>query len=155
MPAWYDVRAADFQSRADLEGVRASRDRIEALIAAERARGVAAKRIALAGFSQGGVIALYTGLRHAERLAGIVGLSTCLVDPATFASEASAANRDVPIFMAHGTRDPVLPYALGDASRRALEAAGLRVEWHSYPMEHSATQDELRMAGAFLARVLS
>ena len=155
MPAWYDVRAADFQSRADLDGVRASQARIEALIAAEKARGVKARRIALAGFSQGGVIALYTGLRHAERLAGILALSTYLADPATFAAEASPANRDVPIFMAHGTRDPVLPYAMGEASRNALEAGGWRVEWHGYPMEHSATQDELRKAGAFLARVLA
>lgn len=155
MPAWYDVLAADFQSRADLAGVRASRERIEALVAAERARGVPASRIVLAGFSQGGVIALYTGLRHAERLAGIVALSTYVVDPATFAAEASVANRDVPIFMAHGRRDPVLPFALGEASRRALEAGGWRVEWHAHDMEHSAVIEEIRAVGGFLARVLA
>lgn len=154
MPAWYDIRAADFQSRADLAGVRASRDRIEALIAAEKARGVKANRVVLAGFSQGGVIALYTGLRHAERMAGIVALSTYVADPATFTAEASVANRDVPIFMAHGTRDPVLPFALGEASRRALEAGGWKVEWHHYEMEHSAVLEEIRAVGAFLARVL-
>ena len=154
MPAWYDVRAADFSSRADIAGVRASRDRLEALIAAERARGVPASRIVLAGFSQGGVVALYTGLRHAERLAGIVALSTYLADPNAFATEASAANRDVPILMAHGTADPVIPIALADASRKALEAGGWRVEWHDYAMEHSATIEELRVVGAFLARVL-
>lgn len=96
MPGLVDIRAADLTSRADLTGVGASRTRIEAMIAAERARGVAASRIVLAGFSQGGVIALHTGLRHAERLAGIVGLSTYLVDPGSLAAEASDANRAVP-----------------------------------------------------------
>jgi len=127
MPAWYDIRAADLNARADLAGVRASRARIEAMIAAERARGVAASRIVLAGFSQGGVIALYTGLRHAERLAGLVGLSTYLVDPGS----------------------------LGEASRAALEQAGWKVEWHAYPMEHEATHAEIRAVGEFLARVLA
>jgi phospholipase/carboxylesterase len=154
MPAWYDLRAADVNARADVAGVRASRERIEALIAAEKARGVKAKRIVLAGFSQGGVIALYAGLRHAERLAGIVGLSTYVVDPGALAKEASPANRDVPVFMAHGTEDPVIRYAWAEASRDVLVANGWTVEWHAYRMEHSATQDELRKAGAFLARVL-
>jgi phospholipase/carboxylesterase len=154
MPAWYDLRAADVTTRADLAGVRASRERIEALIAAERARGVPASRIVLAGFSQGGVIALYTGLRHAERLAGIVGLSTYVVDPGALASDTAPANRDVPILMAHGTEDPVIRYEWAEASRRALEAAGWKVEWHAYRMEHSAAQDEMRKVGAFVARVL-
>ncbi len=154
MPAWYDVRAADFGARADVEGVRASRARIEAMIAAERARGVPASRIVLAGFSQGGAIALYTGLRHAERLAGIVGLSTYVVDPASLASEASAANRDVPILMAHGTRDPVIPIALAEASRDVLVAGGWRVEWHAYAMEHSAVVEELQAVGQFLEKAL-
>lgn len=154
MPAWYDVRAADFGARADVAGVRASRDRIEAMIAAERARGVAASRIVLAGFSQGGAIALYTGVRHAERLAGIVGLSTYVIDPGSLAAQASPANRDVPILMAHGTLDPVIPIALAEASRDVLVSGGWHVEWHAYPMEHSAVLEELRVVGAFLARVL-
>ena len=154
MPAWYDLRAADVNARADVAGVRASRDRIEALIAAEKARGVKASRIALVGFSQGGVIALYAGLRHAERLAGIVGLSTYVVDPDALAVEASPANRDVPILMAHGTEDPVIRYEWADRSRRVLEANGWKVEWHSYRMEHGANQDEMRKVGALLARVL-
>ncbi|CAG1011315.1 lysophospholipase II [Rhizobiaceae bacterium] len=154
MPAWYDLREADVNARADLAGVRASRGRVEALIAAERSRGVPSSRIVLAGFSQGGVIALYAGLRHAERLAGIVGLSTYVVDPGSLATEASAANRDVPILMAHGTRDPVIRFEWADASRRALEQGGWSVEWASYPMEHEATLDEVRRVGAFLARVL-
>ena len=155
MPAWYDIRAADLTSRADLAGVRASRARIEAMIAAERARGVAASRIVLAGFSQGGVIALHTGLRHPERLAAIVGLSTYLVDPSSLAGEASDANRAVPILMAHGLRDPVIEYAWAEASRLALEKGGWKVEWHAYPMEHEASHAEIRAVGAFLARVLA
>lgn len=154
MPAWYDIRAADLTSRADLDGVRESRARIEAMIAAERARGVAASRIVLAGFSQGGVVALYTGLRHAERLAGIVGLSTYVVDPPSLVAEASPANRGVPILMAHGLRDPVIRYAWAEASRQALERGGWKVEWHAYPMEHEASHAEIRAVGDFLARVL-
>ncbi len=155
MPAWYDVRSANFGSRADVDGVRASRDRIEAMIAAERARGVAASRIVLAGFSQGGAIAIYTALRHRERLAGIVALSTYLVDAASLATEASPANRGLPIVMAHGTRDPVIPIVLAEASRDALVSAGWQVEWHAYTMEHSAVLEEIRVVGAFLARVLA
>lgn len=155
MPAWYDLRAANLTERADLAGVRASTVAIEALVAAERARGVPAKRIVLAGFSQGGAIALYAGLRHAERLGGIVALSTYLIDPAGLANEASAANRDVPIFMAHGTHDPVVQFAWAESSRRTLEAGGWKVEWHSYPMAHEADAREVRAVGAFLARVLA
>jgi len=154
MPAWYDLRAADVNARADVAGVRASRERIDALIAAERARGVKANRIVLAGFSQGGVIAIYAGLRHPERLGGVVGLSTYVVDPDSLPREASAANRDVPVFMAHGTEDPVIRFAWAEASRRVLEANGWKVEWHAYRMEHSANQDELRKVGAFITRVL-
>jgi len=154
MPAWYDLRAADVNARADVAGVRASRDRIEALIAAEKARGVKPNRIVLAGFSQGGVIALYAGLRHAERLGGIVGLSTYVVDPDSLAKEASPPNRDVPIFMAHGTQDPVVQFRWAEASRDALVAAGYQVEWHTYPMPHSATPEEIVAIGQFLARVL-
>jgi phospholipase/carboxylesterase len=128
MRAWYDIANTDLAGRADIEGVRESQAQVEALIARERARGVAARRIVLAGFSQGGAIALYTGLRHAERLAGIVALSTYLVRAGDLATEASPANCDVPIFMAHGTMDPMVRPEWGDASRQALEAAGWRVE---------------------------
>jgi phospholipase/carboxylesterase len=154
MPAWYDLRAADVNARADISGVRTSSERIEALVAAERARGVKANRIVLAGFSQGGVIAIYAGLRHAERLGGIVGLSTYVVDPESLPREASEANRDVPIFMAHGTEDPVIRFDWAEASCRILEANGWKVEWHAYRMEHSANQDELRKVGAFITRAL-
>jgi len=155
MRAWYDVLAADIASRADMSGVGASQQAIEALIAHEKVRGIAARRIVLAGFSQGGVVALHTGLRHAERLAGIVALSTYLVAADRVAAEASAANRDVPIFMAHGDSDPMIRPEWGEASRRALEGAGYRVEWHSYRMQHAVVLEEIQAIGAFIARVLA
>ena len=154
MRAWYDIRAANLNERADLSGVRASQAILERLVAREVARGIAARRIVVAGFSQGGAIALYAGLRHRERLAGIVALSTYLIDGAALAAEASDANRDVPIFMAHGLHDPVVQYAWAEASRAALAAQGYAVEWHAYPMEHSATLEEVADIGRFLARVL-
>ena len=155
MPAWYDIRDGNLNERADLPGVRRSQAQLEALIAREKARGVPDSRIVLAGFSQGGAIALYTGLRHPERLAGIVALSTYLIDGAALAQEAAPANRDVPIFMGHGTHDPVVRLAWAEASRKTLVDAGWPVEWHVYPMEHSATMEEVAEIGTFLARVLA
>ena len=134
MPAWYDFKEADFSARADLPGVRRSQAEVEALIDRERGRGVADARIVLAGFSQGGALALYAGLRHPQRLAGIVALSTYLIDGGSLAVEASPANRDVPIFMAHGTRDPVVRFEWADQSRKALDVGGWNVEWHTWPM---------------------
>jgi len=155
MRAWYDIYAANLSERADLAGVRASQAQVEALIARERTRGIAANRIVVAGFSQGGAIALHTGLRHAERLAGIVALSTYLVRADDLAVEASAANREIPIFMAHGTQDPVVRLEWGEASRGALAANGYRVEWHTYGMPHSVVWDEIEAISTFLARVLA
>jgi phospholipase/carboxylesterase len=155
MRAWYDVRAANITERADVDGVRASQQRIEALIAREVAAGIPSRRIVLAGFSQGGAVALYAGLRHAQRLAGIVALSTYLIGGEALDVEASAANRDVPIFMAHGRFDPVVQFAWAEASRRALAASGWPVEWHAYKMEHAALPEEIQAIGAFLARVLA
>lgn len=154
MRAWYDIRDADLHSRADLPGVRASQACLEALIAREQARGIADARIVLAGFSQGGAIALYTALRHPARLAGVVALSTYLIDAAGLASEAAGANRDLPIIMAHGTHDPVVRIAWAQASRDALVEGGWHVEWHAYPMEHSAVIEELAVVGVFLRKVL-
>ncbi|HTR58433.1 MAG TPA: dienelactone hydrolase family protein [Casimicrobiaceae bacterium] len=154
MRAWYDIAAADLTNRADLAGVRESRALIEALVAREKARGVPAARIVLAGFSQGGAIALYTGVRHAERLGGIIALSTYVVAADKLASEASAANRGLPIFMAHGTADPVVRPEWGEASRRALEAAGYPVEWHLYGMPHSVCMEEVVAIGEWLRRAL-
>jgi len=155
MRAWYDVLAADIASRADLAGVGASQQAIEALIARETARGIAARRIVLAGFSQGGAIALHTGLRHRERLAGIVALSTYLVAADRLAAEAAPANRDAPIFMAHGDADPMIRPEWGESSRRMLEASGYRVEWHAYRMQHAVVMEEIQAIGAFLSRVLA
>jgi len=155
MRAWYDLSAGDITNRADIAGVRASQAQIETLIAREKTRGIAARRIVLAGFSQGGVIALDTGVRHAERLAGIVALSTYVVSPEKLVAERSPANRDVPIFMAHGTHDPMIRLEWGEASRRALVAAGYNVEWHTYPMQHSVVMEEIDAIKAFLVKVLA
>jgi phospholipase/carboxylesterase len=135
--------------------VRASQGLVEALIAREKARGIAARRILLAGFSQGGAIALQTGLRHPERLAGIMALSTYVPIAESLAAEANAANRDVPIFMAHGLYDPVVPVAAARRSCALLERLGYAVEWHEYPMPHSVAPQELDDIGAWLARVLA
>ena len=154
MRAWYDIAAADLSRRADLAGVRLSAQQVEALIERERERGVASECIVLAGFSQGGAIALYAGVRYARRLAGIVALSTYVVAAEALAAEASPANRGLPIFMGHGVADPVVRYEWGEASRRALEAQGYALEWHSYRMEHSVCLEEVRSIGEWLARVL-
>ena len=155
MRAWYDIAAGDITNRADLAGVRMSQLQLEALIAREVARGVVARRIVLAGFSQGGAVALHTGVRHASRLAGIVALSTYVVLPEALAVEGSPANRDVPIFMAHGTADPMIRMEWGEASKRVLGSAGYAVEWHTYPMPHSVVWEEIEAVSAFLARVLA
>ncbi|HEY5366036.1 MAG TPA: alpha/beta fold hydrolase [Casimicrobiaceae bacterium] len=154
MRAWYDIKAANLTDRADLAGVKRSQAHVEALVAREKVRGIAARRIVIAGFSQGGAIALYAGLRHPERLAGIIALSTYLIDGAALAAEGSAANRDVPVFMAHGLYDPVVQLAWAEASRDALVAQRYTVEWHSYRMQHSASLEEIADVGKFLADVL-
>ncbi len=155
MRAWYDIRENDFNERADIDGVKKSQAQVEALIARENARGVAASRIVLAGFSQGGAIALYAGLRHAERLGAIVALSTYVIAPAALPAEAASANRDVPIFMAHGTQDPVVQFRWAQASKDVLVAAGYNVEWHTYPMPHSAVPEEIAAIREFLIRVMT
>jgi phospholipase/carboxylesterase len=155
MRAWYDISSADLNNRADIAGVRQSQTEIEALIAREKSRGIAASRTVLAGFSQGGVIALHTALRHQERLAGAIALSTYLVLADKLPEEAAAANRGLPIFMAHGTADPVVRFEWGDTSRRALAANGYRVDWHTYRMEHSVCMEEIQAIGAWLVQTLA
>lgn len=155
MRAWYDFKDADFSSRADLAGVRRSQVAIEALIAREVQRGIAARRIVLAGFSQGGAMALYAGLRHPARLAAIVALSTYLIDGPGLSAEAAPANRDIPIFMAHGTQDPVVRFAWAEMSRQALANDGWKVEWHTYAMAHAAVIEEIVACGRFLSAVLA
>jgi phospholipase/carboxylesterase len=155
MRAWYDVFSLEGVRREDDAGVRASQASVEALIAREMSRGVPAARLVLAGFSQGGAVALQTGLRHAERLAGIMALSTYLPLASTLAAEASAANRDVPIFMAHGRHDSLIPIERAMISREALRKAGYDVEWHDYAMEHAVCREEIDDIAAWLRRVLA
>ena len=155
MRAWYDVLGLDGVRREDEKGVRLSQTRVEALIDREKARGITADRLLLAGFSQGGAIALQTGLRHPERLAGIIALSTYLPLPAVLKAEASEASRRTPIFMAHGVADPLIPLSRAQASRDALLSLGYRVEWHEYPMPHSVCEEEIADIAAWLRRVLA
>lgn len=155
MRAWYDIVSAELDKRADEGGVRRSQALIEELIADQRSKGIAADRILLAGFSQGGVIALQTGLRHPEKLAGIMALSTYLACADSLGVETSAANRQIPLFMVHGSMDPVIPVALAKLSKARLETHGYKVEWHEYGMPHSVCAEEIDDIAAFLKRVLA
>jgi phospholipase/carboxylesterase len=155
MRAWYDILGNDLQRQEDEAGLRASQAEIEALIERERQRGIDASRIVLMGFSQGCAVSLLTGLRYRERLAGIVGLSGYLPLAASTAAERSAANADVPIFLAHGRLDPIVTFARGAASRDALRALGHDVEWHEYPMEHSVCLEEIADLNRWLLKVLA
>jgi len=154
MRAWYDIHGFDLLAQQDEAGIRASIAATEALIGRERERGVPDERIFLAGFSQGGAIALAAGLRHASRLAGIVALSTYLPIADTLAAERSAANADVPIFQAHGSLDPVVIPPRGSASRDLLQSLGYRVDWHSYPMAHAVCAEEIADLRTWLGRRL-
>jgi len=154
MRAWYDVRGIGGERREDAEGVRASQAQVEALIAREESRGIPARRLVLAGFSQGGAMALYTGLRHPERLAGILALSCFLPLADTLEAEAAPANRDVPIFFAHGIHDPLIPLARARYAHDKLVELGWRVEWHEYPMPHSVCMEEVNDVSAWLTKVL-
>ena len=154
MRAWYDIRDDDGVRREDPAGVRASQRAIEALIAREKERGVPAAAIVLAGFSQGGAMALHTALRHTERLAGVMALSCSLPLSDTLAGEAAPANRDVSIFMAHGTHDPMIPMARALRAREVLTGLGYRLEWHEYPMPHSVCVEEIADIGVWLGKVL-
>ena len=143
MRAWYDILGADLVRREDEGGLRESQAQISALIAREVKRGIPPGRIVLMGFSQGCAMTLMTGLRHPERLAGLVGLSGYLPLAETTAAERNAANADVPIFLAHGRMDPVVPFARAVASRDALLALGYVPEWHEYAMQHSVHPQEI------------
>jgi phospholipase/carboxylesterase len=154
MRAWYDIVSLEGVRREDDAGVRASQASVEALIARETSRGIPAGRLVLTGFSQGGAIALQTGLRHAERLAGIMALSTYLPLASTLVAEGSAANRDVPIFMAHGRHDGLIPIERATISREVLRKAGYNVEWHDYAMEHAVCREEIDDIAAWLRAVL-
>ncbi|MDE2274888.1 MAG: carboxylesterase [Burkholderiales bacterium] len=155
MRAWYDILGADLVRREDAAGLRETIVLVQQLIDAEVARGMPARRIVLAGFSQGCAIALGAGLRHPERLAGLVGLSGYLPLAETTAAERQPANHGTPVFLAHGTRDGVVPLARGQAGRDLLQSLGQPLEWHEYPMEHSVSIDEVRDLQAWLRRVLA
>lgn len=155
MPAWFDILGMNGQGPKDEAGMRRSQASIRALIAQERTRGIAADRIVLAGFSQGCAMALHTGLRFEERLAGIVALSGFLPLPEKIAAERHTANADTPVFMAHGSHDPVVRVERGTSSRDTLLALGQPVQWHSYPMEHSLCAPEVADISGFLRQVLA
>lgn len=156
MPAWYDLGGPDLRrTKHDEPGIRKSVARVEALVARERSRGVPADRIVLAGFSQGGAIAIQTALRHAERLAGLVALSTYLLLEEKLADERADANRDLPILQCHGTLDPMVPEERGRACRDKLSSLGYAVSWHAWPMQHQVCAEEIDVIGAFLRERLS
>lgn len=155
MPAWYDILGADLAQRQDEAGMRRTQAAIEQLIAREVGRGIPASRIVLAGFSQGCAMALMTGLRHRERLAGILGLSGYLPLADKLAAERSPANADVPIFLAHGRQDDVVAIERATASRDLLRGLGYPVQWRDYAMGHSLCLDELEDMQAWLRQVLA
>lgn len=155
MRAWYDILGTDLVQREDEQGIETSSRQVEALITREVERGMPRARIVLAGFSQGGAITLHTGLRQREPLAGLLALSTYLPLAERFDAERDPASASVPIFMAHGRVDPVIPLARAVSSRDRLRAAGYQVEWHEYEMPHSLCEEEVRQIAEFLRRVLA
>lgn len=159
MRAWFDILTLDRSGPQDESGIRGSSARLIELIEREQARGIACERIVLAGFSQGGAIAAHAALRFQARLAGLMALSTYLPMESNFADEVvgnvGAQSRDLPIFMAHGTYDPVLPFAYGQHARDVITAAGYRVEWHEYPMAHAVCAEEIDDIRAWLLDVYS
>jgi phospholipase/carboxylesterase len=155
MRAWYDVFSDRGVRREDEAGVRESQRRVEALVERERSRGIAPAAIVLAGFSQGGAMALHTGLRHPERLAGIMALSCFLPLAGALAAEGTPVNHDVPIFMAHGTHDDVIPIERARSARDQLAALGYRVEWRDYRLAHGVCAEEVADIAAWLRQVLA
>ena len=150
MPGWYDISMSELHRKPDEAGVRQSQAMIEQLIAREIERGIPSDKIVLAGFSQGGAIALQTGLRYAKELGGIMALSTYLTLEDSFATEATLANANIPILMAHGTQDPLIPLDLAKASREKMQSRGYKIEWHEYPMPHSVCMEEVEDIGAWI-----
>lgn len=155
MRAWYDIVAIDRAAPQDESGIRASAQRLEELIAAQHAQGIAAQRIVLAGFSQGGAIALHTGLRCQQSLGGIMALSCYLPLSVKLSGELSSANAHTPILMAHGSYDDIVPIQLAEHSRGVMQQLGYRIDWHTYPMPHSVCQEEIHDISQWLAQVLT
>lgn len=154
MRAWYDIKALALQAQEDATGIHASEQLVQHFIQVELDAGIAAQRIVIAGFSQGGAIALQTALRYPQRLAGVMPLSTYLPLRDTLAAQASTANRDVPIFMCHGQQDPVVPLQLGERSRDVLLALDYKVDFRLYDMQHSVCAAEVGDISVWLSRVL-
>lgn len=155
MRAWYDILGTEMQGRQDETGLRRSLPIVESLLARERERGIAPRRIVLAGFSQGCAMALLAGLRHAHTLGGIVGLSGYLPLADTTAAERHEANTGTPIFLAHGSADEVVVPDRGRTSRDVLQRLGYDVEWREYPMGHSVSMEELADLNQWLLRALA
>ncbi|MEM8512879.1 phospholipase/carboxylesterase [Massilia sp. MP_M2] len=155
MRSWYDIVATDLTRREDEGGLRASQLQVEALIAREKARGIPASRIILAGFSQGCAMTLQTGLRHPEKLAGMLCLSGYLPLASVAGAERSEASLGTPIFMAHGVQDPVVPFARAEDSRKVVEALGYQVEWHAYPMQHTLCLEEVQDIAKWIRKVVA
>ena len=151
MRGWYDIKSMDLADRVDAAGVYESAEQVEALIAEQVAVGIPESRIILAGFSQGGVIALHTGLHYPKTLGGIIALSTYLPIMEGLEQELADENRNTPLFMAHGSMDPVVPLSLGEGSKNWLEQQGYEVEWHTYPMPHSVAAEEIDHIGRWLS----
>ena len=155
MRSWYDIVATDLTRREDEGGLRASQLQVEALIAREKARGIPATRIILAGISQGCAMTLQTGLRHPEKLAGMLCLSGYLPLASVAGAERSEASLGTPIFMAHGVQDPVVPFARAEESRKVVEALGYQVEWHAYPMQHTLCLEEVQDISTWIRKVVA
>ena len=152
MRAWYDIVTLDAEGRADAEGVRDSTAILEELIAREIERGIAPENIVIAGFSMGGAVAINTALQTSHRLAGLMALSTYLPLPGEI--DGSTGSRDLPVFMAHGSFDPMLPMQWGQMSAKKLEETGFDVEWHEYPMAHAVCPQEIGDIREWLLKVL-
>ncbi|APE00493.1 carboxylesterase [Alteromonas mediterranea] len=155
MRAWYDIKSLDFESRADLEGVKESAEQVEQLIKAQIESGIKAERIVLAGFSQGGVIALHLAPRFSQKLAGVMALSTYMCEPALLSSEALDVNRETPIMMAHGEQDEVVPVFMGNAAFKTLYECGFKATWQTYTMQHNVCMQELNDISAWLQKLLN
>ena len=155
MRSWYDIVHNDLGRQEDEKGLRESQILVEALIARENSRGIPAQRIVLGGFSQGCAMTLQAGLRHPEKLAGLMCLSGYVPLADKVAAERHPANQDTPIFMVHGRQDPVIPIARAIASRDLLKQLGYQVEWHDYPMQHSACAEEIQHISAWLKKVFA
>jgi phospholipase/carboxylesterase len=150
MPAWYDVRGPDLRQGQDEAGIRRSADQVRALVEREIERGVPSRNVVLAGFSQGGAMAVYTALRFEKPLAGVIALSTYLVLPETLDAEMSSANRGLAVFQAHGTLDPMVQFRRGEELRQRLLAIGCDVTWRTYPMQHEVCMEEIAEIGEWL-----